>query len=256
MRIPANSTYTGSLIRVRRSNDNAELNIGAVATPDANGDRFLDTTALLTFVGANSGFITTWYDQAGTRNYTQTSASAQPRIVNAGVLDTFNGKPTLFQNAAGQNLQNATFTKNINTVNAVFNMSASAVSLAGLVSSSNATPIIRRAITQANGWRANPSLNDYPNAATSRINGSIASGTSDGVACVLNPLATPTVATFFPNTTAGPMGPLFLFISPSTPAQLFSGSCSEVVYFTDQISDAVRVPLERSQGAAYGIIVA
>jgi hypothetical protein len=68
-------------IRVRRSNDNAEQEIGF----DINGN--LDITALTTFVGANSGFVTTWYDQSSNAiNATQTTAAIQPRIVNAGNL--------------------------------------------------------------------------------------------------------------------------------------------------------------------------
>lgn len=45
-------------IRVRRSNDNAEQDIGFT------GDD-LDTTSLLSFTGANSGYVTTIYDQTG-----------------------------------------------------------------------------------------------------------------------------------------------------------------------------------------------
>ena len=77
-----NNTYAGSAIRVRRSSDNTELNIGF----DGNGD--LDTTTLSTFVGPNSGFVTTWYDQSGLgRNLAQATAANQPRIVNAGTID-------------------------------------------------------------------------------------------------------------------------------------------------------------------------
>jgi hypothetical protein len=86
------NNYTGSLIRVRRSNDNTETDIGF----DANGD--LDTSTLSTFVGANSAFITTWYDQSGLgRNLTQSTASNQPRIVNAGTIQTkgTQGKPSI-----------------------------------------------------------------------------------------------------------------------------------------------------------------
>lgn len=75
--------YAGSAIRVRRSSDNTESNIGF----DVNGN--LDTSTLSTFVGAGNGFITTWYDQSGNaRNLTQATAANQPRIVNAGVIDT------------------------------------------------------------------------------------------------------------------------------------------------------------------------
>lgn len=85
------SGYTGNLIEVRRSSDNATLNIGY----DSNNE--LDVATLLGFVGAGSGFIRTIYDQSGaSNNFTQTVIANQPRIVNAGVLDTVNGKPSAF----------------------------------------------------------------------------------------------------------------------------------------------------------------
>jgi hypothetical protein len=88
--------YTGSAIRVRRSNDNAEQDIGFTSAGD------LDTASLKTFVGAgNNGFVTVWYSQAdsagifGTKNATQTTAANQPRIVNAGTVERANGKPSI-----------------------------------------------------------------------------------------------------------------------------------------------------------------
>jgi hypothetical protein len=76
------TAYSGSAIRVRRSSDNAEQNIGFVGNN-------LDTTSLLTFCGAGNGFITAWYDQSGAnRNITQTTAGSQPRIVLNGVIET------------------------------------------------------------------------------------------------------------------------------------------------------------------------
>lgn len=72
------STATVAL-RVRRSSDSAELDIGF------SGDA-LDTAALTAFVGAGSGFVQTWYDQTGNGiNVTNATAAQQPRIVNAGV---------------------------------------------------------------------------------------------------------------------------------------------------------------------------
>lgn len=88
-----NSSYTGSAIRVRRSSDNTEQNIGF----SSNG--VLDTTALLSFVGAGSGMVTTWYDQSGNaKNAVQTTASNQPQVVINGVLVTQNGKPSVYFN--------------------------------------------------------------------------------------------------------------------------------------------------------------
>ena len=88
------TAYTGSAIRVRRSSDNAEQDIGF----DLNNN--LDTTALTTFCGAGNGFVTTWYDQSGNNyNATQTSATFQPAIVSSGSVITLAGigspKPTL-----------------------------------------------------------------------------------------------------------------------------------------------------------------
>lgn len=82
--------YAGNCIRVRRSSDDAEADIGF------SGNN-LDTAALLAHTGANDGFIVTWYDQSGnTRNLTQSTAASQPKIVSSGsVITTINSKPSL-----------------------------------------------------------------------------------------------------------------------------------------------------------------
>jgi hypothetical protein len=85
------TAYTGAAIRVRRSSDNTEQDIGFVGVD-------LDTVSLKNFVGANSGFVTTWYSQGDSSavNFTQTTAASQPRIVNAGFVDRRNGDPAVF----------------------------------------------------------------------------------------------------------------------------------------------------------------
>jgi hypothetical protein len=80
-------------IRVRRSSDNAEQNIGFVANVPNSP---IDTTALLAFVGAGNGFVTTWYDQStNANNAIQTTANAQVRIVSSGNIDVDNIKAAL-----------------------------------------------------------------------------------------------------------------------------------------------------------------
>lgn len=75
------SAYSGSAIRVRRSSDSTEQDIGFTL-----GD--LDTAALLTFCGAGDGFITKWYDQSGNgKDLVQATTSRQPKIVAAGALN-------------------------------------------------------------------------------------------------------------------------------------------------------------------------
>ena len=83
------NAYSGSAIRVRRSSDNAEQDIGFVS-----GN--LDTSSLTSFCGAGNGFVTTWYDQSGNgRNATQTTAANQPQIVSGGSVINQNSKPCL-----------------------------------------------------------------------------------------------------------------------------------------------------------------
>jgi hypothetical protein len=91
--------YTGFCIRVKRSSDNAQLDIGF----DSQGN--LDILALLAFVGTGSGFVTIWYDQSGNgRNATQTTAANQPQIVANGVLQTEGGKPAVLFDGADDGL--------------------------------------------------------------------------------------------------------------------------------------------------------
>jgi hypothetical protein len=81
--------YSGSLIKVRRSSDNTEQDIGIL-----NGS--LDETSLLNFCGSGDGFVSVWYDQSGNaRNATQTTTSTQPIIVSSGVIEKKNNRPAI-----------------------------------------------------------------------------------------------------------------------------------------------------------------
>lgn len=81
--------YSGSAIRVRRSDDNAEQNIGF-------RNNVLDTSALTTFCGSSDGFVVTWFDQSGNaNNLTQSTASSQAKIVGEGSVILEDEKPTL-----------------------------------------------------------------------------------------------------------------------------------------------------------------
>jgi hypothetical protein len=98
------TSYNGNCIRVRRSNDNAEQDI-------AFNNNYLDTATMKTFVGANNGFVVTWYDQSGNgSNVTQATAASQPRIINAGVIDKMSNKPSIYFNGTSNRLQTATIT--------------------------------------------------------------------------------------------------------------------------------------------------
>ena len=79
------TSYAGSCLRVRRSSDNAELDIGFVGS-------VLDTNSLAVHCGVGNGFVTKWYDQSGNaRDVSQGTAGTQPQIYSSGVMLTNSG---------------------------------------------------------------------------------------------------------------------------------------------------------------------
>jgi hypothetical protein len=99
------AAYTGNCIRVRRDLDNAEINIGFV-------NNVLDITALQTFVGGNSGFITIWYDQSGNSN-NAVSVLSSPAIILTGTLQTLNSKAAINFNLNSLTITGITLNTNI-----------------------------------------------------------------------------------------------------------------------------------------------
>ena len=86
------AAYSGACMRVRRSSDNTEQDIGF------DGSNNLDETALLTFVGSGDGFVTKLYDQTSSptnKNLVQTTQSRQPKIVVAGVVQRIGSAPAM-----------------------------------------------------------------------------------------------------------------------------------------------------------------
>lgn len=82
------SAYTGPIIRVRRSSDNAEQDFSGSGTTGA-----VDAAAVAAFCGAGDGFLATIYGQSGlSRNLTQSTTTLQPTIVSSGVALTRNGR--------------------------------------------------------------------------------------------------------------------------------------------------------------------
>lgn len=112
------TNYTGALFKVRRSSDNATQDISYGV------DNWADTAALASFIGANSGYVDTLYDQSGNgRHMSQGTVSAQFRVVNAGVNDTLGGQLTLFHSGASLSMMMATtstFTSYTGTTMSVF----------------------------------------------------------------------------------------------------------------------------------------
>jgi hypothetical protein len=107
--------YTGASIRVRRTPDNTEQDIGF----DSDGN--LDESALTTFVGSGSAHVQTWYDQSTNANHAvQNTSGQQPHIVYNGTIKTHGGKPAVTQDSDLGNPSNQ-FLDLTSTVNAVHN---------------------------------------------------------------------------------------------------------------------------------------
>ena len=88
------SSYTGAAIQVRRSSDNATMDIGF-----SGGN--LDTASLKTFTGSNNSYVSIWYDQSGNgKDASQSNTSLQPCIVSSGIIYRQNGVPTVYFNGS------------------------------------------------------------------------------------------------------------------------------------------------------------
>lgn len=98
------AAFAGSAIRVRRSSDNAELDIGFTGTAidfSASGPIavFCGTTA------GNHGYVTRWYDQSGNGyDSVQATAARQPQVWRDGAAVTQSGRAIIGFDAAGTQL--------------------------------------------------------------------------------------------------------------------------------------------------------
>lgn len=106
------AAYSGAAIRVARSSDSTEQDIGFTSSGD------LDTATLLTFVGAGDGTVETWYDQSG-NGRDATNQAAGPIIVSSGTLITNeHSKPAITMD--GGYVQSAQASFDLGTVSGVF----------------------------------------------------------------------------------------------------------------------------------------
>lgn len=92
------SSTASKCIRVRRSSDNAETDVFFA------GD-YLDIAGMLNWSGSDSVYVTTWYNQYDSNHLIQTSNTKQPRIVNAGTVDTQDNKPCIVFDGSNDNFE-------------------------------------------------------------------------------------------------------------------------------------------------------
>jgi hypothetical protein len=133
------ASYTGSLIRIRRSSDDAELDIGYDAVTG-----LLDTAAAAAHIGGGSGFVVTWYDQSGnTRNATQATAANQPPYAASAV----NSLPSAYFSDAGH------YRLTIGNIGAAFSSAASMIAAYNLNDVGGYNTVVFRTKANDSYWR-------------------------------------------------------------------------------------------------------
>ena len=258
VRLPKGSKYNGPIIRVRESAGNTESDIFA-GPADANGNRYINTTALLAFTGANSGFITTFYDLSGNgRNATQTTAAYQARIVLSGVVDTLNGVPAPRYLGNGTTGNGYTFTSTAsqpNTIIIVYRINSfvasahltdgSSTSARRLMGFSGSTRQIYAGAVATYGTQATGVSQTWATVFNGASSFAVVDGTASGTLSVGS-------QTMGLQIIGGGQGDSGGFV----PYRAMDGWIQEYLVFNYILTTAQILAIQRNQGTAYGLTVA
>jgi hypothetical protein len=147
------------VVRVRRSSDNTEQDF--TAQQITNG-------TLAAFVPSGNAFVRTWYNQvSGGVHLTQTLTDSQPRIVSNGVIESINGRPSLFWDGVDDRMARTAAPCQTVCLAANYTQGTTFSTFNGLIggnSSNNITGIIGSA------GSANLSFNVWPNFRINDVN--------------------------------------------------------------------------------------
>ena len=245
-------SYSGPLVRVRRASDSAQQDIPATVAG------MLDTTTLSTFCSGTSCFASTLYDQSGNgQDAVQATASSQPRLFNAGAVETEGGRPALRFTAAGQLLVFPAMPSQTiqTTLSAVARQTDTTIQRHVVGNRSPAGGRIIRATAGGGSYQ----LSNI-NGGGTVVTGStlqqrvitMVSGPGTVVLGALDGITNSTPANFIASSAV-------FWIGGGGPSQSATGdwigTISEVAVFNSSFSTGNRQTLERSQGAYFGITV-
>lgn len=246
--------YAGPLLRVRRSADNAEQDIGATLAGD------LDAAALAGFCGVDTCLVRTWYDQSTNgRHMNQAGVVNQPAIVTGGVLDTEGARAALSFPGGNRFLDGAVMTSQTLTssVNAVARCTDTTVNR-HVYGDRSIGPAQGRQLRALAGGASYFGANiggatvTLTGATTQQRIITLLSGTAGMSGALDGVLTTGTTSTFYETST-------FAYrIGGGGPGQGggdWIGTISEVILFDFTMTTASRQSLERDQGSYYGIAV-
>jgi len=238
------------------------------------GSTDLNIAALANFIAPSntsqaavpSGFVPTWYDQSlFARHATQTGPALQPRIVNAGVVETKLSRPTV--RFLGGNccltIANRPLTLALDlSVSSVFNAETSD-NFEMIFSQSNGTgdagnvELRRRDINDSLEVVYGPSQAGFVRVLTGAINNVnhiITSVRRSGID--VNSWFEGSLADSALSANVTPIVDSIANIGGRGGSLCMNGTISELLLFKVALTDASRLLLERNQGAYYGIAVA
>jgi len=215
-------------------------------------------TGAAALVGGD-GLVATWYDQSGNgRNATQATAGSQPRIVNAGVVESLGGRPAVVWSGAqvlinaGSVFANApafssvlTFARRdaVESNRCVFGTRDPVAGSLGRIFRSTLTTMFVANIGQ--GSVSRPAVNDTP------VVASTVNTTGVSLALRIDGGADATTANTNYNVTSTRMS----LGADGRGQEFFQGATSEFAFFDVSLNEANRRALERSQGAYHGVAV-
>jgi hypothetical protein len=245
--------WTGAAIRVMRTSDDAELDIGFIGED-------LDVVTLLAFVGLANGEIVIWYDQSGNGRHAVSTAGRRPRIVNAGVLDIANGKPAVRFNGSNTFFSGVSLPLSQLTLISVLNDVTQAPTIRYSIGTGSGSPG-RGIFSSFTGFvppTPNASLGYIPDAGTPVVQTGFLP--TIGQSYVVSLTTTATESSIWANGgnngTGGKITLNQLFIGQrGDNLWYYDGYNSETIVFPSALSTADRQLLERNQGLYYKIAV-
>jgi hypothetical protein len=241
--------WTGAAIRVMRTSDDAELDIGFIGED-------LDVVTLLAFVGLANGEIVIWYDQSGNGRHAVSTAGRRPRIVNAGVLDIANGKPAIRFNGSNTSFSGVSLPLSQLTLSSVLNDVTQAGDIRYAIGTGSGLP--GRGIFSSFQLSSNKSLGYIPDAGVPVVQTGFLP--TIGQSYVVSLTTTATESSIWANggnnRTGGKITLNQLFIGQrGDNLWYYDGYNSETIVFPSALSTADRQLLERNQGLYYKIAV-
>jgi hypothetical protein len=245
--------WTGAAIRVMRTSDDAELDIGFIGED-------LDVVTLLAFVGLANGEIVIWYDQSGNGRHAVSTAGRRPRIVNAGVLDIANGKPAVRFNGSNTFFSGVSLPLSQLTLISVLNDVTQAPTIRYSIGTGSGSPG-RGIFSSFTGFvppTPNASLGYIPDAGTPVVQTGFLP--TIGQSYVVSLTTTATESSIWANGgnngTGGKITLNQLFIGQrGDNLWYYDGYNSETIVFPSALSTTDRQTLERNQGLYYKIAV-